>query len=104
MPVKLRASAALGVVFLAACGGGHKVPDNGELASQLRQKLGNGSATLVCFTHKGYLGGVFHHAYDRGCGPRQGVSSIYIDLDEQTGTWCVITPRYAKLPLCPGFG
>ena len=80
------------------------MPDNGELAAQVLQKLGAGSTSLVCFTHEGYLGGAFHHAYNRACGPKQGVSSIYIELDVKQGTWCVITPRYAKLPLCPGFG
>ena len=103
--MKLRAIAAAGVVLLlAACGSGAKGPNNEQLASQVLDKLGAKSTTLVCWTQDGYLAGAFHHSYNRTCGPNQGSSSIYIALDTKKGTWCVITPRYAKLPLCPGFG
>jgi len=100
--MRLRAIAILGVVLLAACGGGSKAPDNQELASQILQKLGVKNTTLVCWTHVGRLGGAFHHAYNRECGPSQGVGSIYIDMNMKHATWCVVTPRYVKLPLCPG--
>jgi hypothetical protein len=102
--MKLRAIAATGVVvLLTACGGG-KGLDNEQLASQLLDKLGAKSTTLVCWSQDGYLAGAFHHSYNRTCGPQQGSSSIYIELNTKKGTWCVITPRYAKLPLCSGFG
>lgn len=103
--MKLRAIAVAGVValLLTACGG-TKGPNNDQLASQVLAKLGAKTTTLVCWNHEGYLAGAFHHAYNRTCGSQEGLSSIYIALDTKHGTWCVITPRYAKLPLCPGFG
>jgi hypothetical protein len=101
--MKLLAIAVAGaVLLLTACGS--KGPGNDELAAQVLQKLGAGSTTLVCWSQNGYLGGAFHHRYNRACGAQQGSTSIYIDLDTKKGTWCVITPRYARLPLCPGFG
>ena len=103
--MKLWAIAAAGVVLLlTACGSGTKGPNDEQLASQLLGKLGATTTTLVCWSQDGHLGGAFHHDYNRVCGAKQGSSSIYIALDAKKGTWCVITPRYAKLPLCPGFG
>ena len=66
------------------------------------EKLGAKNTTLVCWTQEGYLSGAFHHSYNRVCGPREGLDSVYITMDTKKGTWCVVTPRYVKLPLCPG--
>ena len=102
--MKPGAIAVAAVLLLAVCGCGSKGPSNKELAAQVLAKLGTPSTTLVCWNEKGYLGGAFHHAFNRTCGARQGLESIYIAVDTKKGTWCVITPRLAKLPLCPGFG
>jgi hypothetical protein len=106
------ASGALVVVVLllllvTACGGGPHAArttssgaplDNAALAAQVTEALG-AKRPLVCTTKAGFLASVFNHRYNRICGVLRGQPAVYISLDTKHGTWCAVSPRFARA--CP---
>ena len=87
------------VAALAACGGGSY--SDKDLGTDLTKALGAGSP-LVCWHQKGTLGGQFNHAYNRVCGALRTTPSVFIDVSsESKHTWCALSPRLRRLPVCP---
>jgi hypothetical protein len=97
--VKLCGPAVLALVLaLTACGGGYS---DKALATDVTKAMRT-NAPLVCWKQKGHLAGFFSHSYDHVCGLLRTQPSVYIDvMDKKKHTWCAVSPRYARLPVCP---
>lgn len=102
--MKLRAAAlAVAAAALAGCGGGKSsgAIGNATLASDLVKQVGL-SSSLVCWSKSGKLGQESAMGYDRVCGLSRTRPSIYVRTGtSDKGGWCIVTPRFVKVPRCP---
>jgi hypothetical protein len=95
--VKLCGTALLVLVLgLSACGGGGY--DNKELAQDVTKAM-RANTPLVCWDKKGDLA-VYGHSYNRVCGLFRSQASVFVDVNEGKHTWCSVSPRYPRLPVC----
>jgi hypothetical protein len=100
--VKLwRPAAVLACIALALAGCGSKHFSDKDLADSVGKAV-RVNQPLVCWHQNGRLGGFFNHSYNRVCGFLKTQPSIYVDVtDEGAHTWCSVSPRYKRLPVCP---
>jgi hypothetical protein len=98
--VKVCGSAVLVLALalgLTACGGGY---DNKALAKDVTTAM-HANRPLVCWNRKGYLASFYQHSYNRVCGLVPTAATVFLDVNTSKHTWCSVSPRYKRLPVCP---
>lgn len=85
------------VLALAACGSGYS---NKKLGLQVTKAIG-ANTPLVCWSQHGFLRGAFNHSYNRVCGVNRTQGTVFLSVDTKKRTWCAVSPRYGRLPVCP---